>query len=426
MKKNYYAQQTEQALKNFPFSLPPVRREFIFAIAAIKEAAAEAHVVTGDFSKEISNAIIQASREVRQGKFVDQFFLPFLQGGAGTSINMNVNEVIATRATELLHGKYPIHPNDHVNKSQSTNDVGPSSLKIACLPLLVSLVKTLDEASESFMKKAHEYSQVAKLGRTHLQDAVPTTIGEEFSSYAATIFRGNMRLKRMLPDLYELNLGGTAIGNAVNASDQYRHEVYKALCRITHLPVTPATNLMSQTSSQTDFVSLSQAIVAVMVDLSKIASDFRLLASGPVGGLGEIRLKELQSGSSIMPGKINPIMPEALNQAYFFVSGNNVTIEHAAQASQLELGVMFPVLVDRLLASLTVAQEVVHSFTKKCVDVLLVDESRCQDLLVHSTAYATLLTPRLGYDVVSRIVKETRQTGNGQRLQEALRKEKIS
>lgn len=410
----YYSTQTHLAQQNFPFSTTLVHTEFIYALCDIKQSAAYAHWKAGEIDKVIAYAIIRACEEIRVGFFDDQFFLPGLQGGAGTSIHMNVNEVIASRAEELLEQKgilRKVHPNDDVNMGQSTNDVGPSALKIACLRLTKNLIHTLDDAETLFTAKAKEFSAVEKLGRTHLQDAVPTTLGDEFVAYAAIIRRGKMRLEQALSYLYDLNLGGTAIGNAVNASTDYRKNVYKALKKITTLPVRPAENLMSQTSSQTDFVMLSQALVAVMVDFSKIANDFRLLASGPNGGFGEIKLQELQPGSSIMPGKINPILPESINQTYFFVSGSNLTIEHAAQAAQLELGVMFPVIADRIIASLKLSQEVIAVFLDKCVSSLVADEKQCREHLENSTAYATLLTPKLGYEQVSKMVKEANRKG---------------
>lgn len=410
-KKKYYSTQTTLAIKNFPFSLPPAQMELIYATAIIKEAAASAFLQSGEIDRTVAKAIIRAARDVQNGAFDDQFFLPGLQGGAGTSIHMNVNEVIATRATELLSGKHFIHPNDHVNKAQSTNDVGPSALKIACIELVMVLQDTLVHAEEIFLQKAEEFKHIKKLGRTHLQDAVPTTLGAEFRSYAAIIKRGRERLSASIGFLYELNLAGTAIGDGVNATDAYKTHVYKALRKITKLPLVPAENQMAQTSSQSDFVWLSQTITAIMVDFSKIANDFRLLSSGPNGGLGELKLKELQSGSSIMPGKVNPILPESVNQAYFLISGNNLSIEHAAHAAQLELGVMFPVIADRLIASLKLSQEVIQAFVDNCVASVVADEKKCLEHLKKSTAEAVLLTPQMGYDEVSRMVKEINKEG---------------
>lgn len=332
-----------------------------------------------------------------------------MQGGAGTSINMNVNEVLANRATEIIQKqgkKITVHPNDHVNRSMSTNDANPSAIKIASVSLAQNLEKTLDGLALSLEKKSKQFKDVVKLARTHLQDAVPTTLGAEFGSYAAIIRWHQEKINRVLAFMESLNLGGSAIGNSVNASPKYIKTVYKELNKITGQKFRPAKNLMSQTSSQTDFLAISQAVTALCVDLSKIASDFRLLASGPRGGLGEIKLAELQKGSSIMPGKVNPILPETVNQLYYLISGNNITIEHAAHAAQLELGVMFPTIADRLLQSLKLTAEVVEQFTKNCVDKIQANKARAKELLEKSTAYATLFTPVLGYDVVSAAVKE--------------------
>lgn len=408
----YIGRQTKLALNNFPFSYSVAHIELVYAIADIKEAAAFAHKKAHEIDSDVADAIIKACHELKSGKLDDQFQLPGLQGGAGTSIHMNVNEVIANRATEILKKKKIVSANNQVNKSQSTNDVGPSALKIVTIQLIDNLLKTLDEAGLVFEKKGLEFSRISKLGRTHLQDAVPTTLGEEFLSYAASIRRGKKRLEQARLHMFDLNLGGTAIGNMVNASLPYRTAVYKKLAEITRFPLKPAKNLMSQTSSQTDFVAVSQALTAIMIDFSKIANDLRLLGSGPSGGLGEIRIKEMQPGSSIMPGKANPILPETVNQTYFLISGNNLTIEHAAQASQLELGIMFPILADKLVSSLKISSEVIHEFTTKCVAEIIAREDRCHDLLAQSTAFATLLSPKLGYEAVSALVKKAQYNGD--------------
>lgn len=411
--KQYYGKQTALAVKNFPFATPQVHLEFIHAIAQIKEATALANASAGNIDARFAKAIARAAREVQHAKFDDQFVLPGIQGGAGTSIHMNVNEVIATRANELLglSNGASIHSNDHVNRGQSTNDVNPSAIKIAAIPLTKALIKTLDEAQRAFELKAKEFHGLKKLGRTHLQDAVPTTYGAVFSSYAAVIGRGKMRIEQVLPYLYELNLGGTAVGNSVNASPAYRQAAYKHLKKITRLPLKPAGNLMSQTSSQTDFLALSQALVATMTDFSKLASDIRLLASGPNGGLGELVLPELQPGSSIMPGKVNPILAEAMNQAYYTISGNNLTIEHAVHGAQLELGVMLPVIADRLIGSLKLAHDVITVFSRGYIAQIQVNERRTREHLERSTAYATMLTPTYGYEYISKLVKEANKAG---------------
>lgn len=405
--KKYYGLQTELALNNFPFSTTPTALELILAICQIKMAAAKANYLTGHLEKEISQAIIQACQETLEGKYANQFVTPWLQGGAGTSVNMNVNEVIANRATEILkRKKLTVHPNDHVNMSQSTNDVNPSALKIACLNLSQELLKSLDQLIESLEQKAREFKQVIKLARTHLQDAIPMTLGEEFQSYADIIKNDKLRIVQSLNYMSKLNLGGTVIGNRVNASLAYQKEVYIQLQQITHLQLNPATNLMSQTSSQTDFLNLSQVLVILCLDCSKIASDIRLLSSGPRGGLQEISLPKVQAGSSIMAGKVNPVLAESVNQLYFLVSGNNLSIEQAVHGAQLELGVMFPLIAEKLIVSVKLTTEVLTNFASKCITKIIANPDRCKELLENSTAYATFLVPVLGYDQVTKIVQE--------------------
>lgn len=414
----YYGEQTKRALKNFPFQVYKVHKEFIAALVEIKKAAALANFAAGEISRDVKNSIVRACDEILAGKFQDQFPLRALQGGAGTSTNMNVNEVIATRATEILNQagkKTVVHPNDHVNRSQSTNDVNPSAIKIASIRLIQDLQKILEKLAQALELKAKVFKNVLKLARTHLQDAVPTTLGAEFSAYAGIVRWHQEKINRIVPLCQELNLGGTAIGNSINASPKYLKVLYRELNKVTGQRFRRAGNLMSQTSSQTDFLAISQAVTALVLDVSKIASDFRLLSSGPNGGLGEISLVELQKGSSIMPGKVNPILPETVNQLYFLVSGNNLTIEHAAHAAQLELGVMFPTIVDRLLQTLKLTVEVLEQFTKHCVLKIKANKKRCRELLERSTAYATLLTPKLGYDTVSQLVKDSLKTGQNLR-----------
>lgn len=408
-KRQYYGPQTKQALKNFPFPNHKVHLELIYAIVEIKKAAARANTKAGILDKQKAGAIAKACSEILKGKFDDQFVTISLQGGAGTSINMNVNEVIASRASEILHNKGQktvVHPNDHVNMSQSTNDVNPSALKITCLRLTDELETSLDYLISTFEQKTKEFKQVYKLGRTHLQDAVPTTLGEEFAAYASIIKRDKKRIQEAEKFLYGLGLGGTAIGNRINAPAEYIENVYKELKRITRLPLRQADNLMSQTGFQSDFCHLSSVVTILCLDLSKIATDLRILASGPKGGLAEITLGELQPGSSIMPGKVNPVIPESINQVYYFVLGKNQTIHQGARDSSLELALMFPIVADSIITSLKVVESAVRNFAERCISKVIANEKRCKELLERSTAYATLLTPRLGYDTVSTIVKE--------------------
>jgi len=374
--RHYYGAETEKALKNFPFSTHLVRMEFILAMVQIKKAAAVANFAAGNTSKEIQNAITKACDEILSGKHNNQFPLSSFQGGAGTAIHMNVNEVIANRATEILKGKIKVHPNDHVNASQSTNDVNPSALKVASLFLLEDLEKKLYSLVKTFQNKSKEFKNINKLARTHTQDAVPTTLGAEFLSYSESLKKHESQIKTAQDLCRVLNLGGTAIGNSINASPVYIREVYKELNKIINGKFYKANNLMSKTSGQTDFLMISQIVTAMCVDLSKIANDFKFMSSGPNGGIGEIILPEIQKGSSIMPGKVNPVMPETMNQLYYLVSGNNLSIEKAVEGAQMELGVMIPIMVDKLIESIQLSTEVINQFHKLCVVGIKADKEK--------------------------------------------------
>lgn len=399
MGKKLFGKQTEAALDNFPFSTHHTQMMWVYAICEIKKAAALANFQSGNLPHKVSLKIIKACDQILEGKFDDQFVTSSLQGGAGTSVNMNVNEVIAS-----IVG---VHPLDDVNKSQSTNDVNPSALRIVCIRLVRNVLRSSDRFILALKKKAEEFSHILKLARTHLQDAVPITLGEEFLSYASLIEDDKKRLESAIDFLSFLNLGGTAVGNGINASKEYTKAVYKELNQIIKLNVKPAANFMSKTSSQTDFCFLSQALVTLCLDASKIASDLRILSSGPGGGIGEITLAKMQDGSSIMPGKVNPVIAESVNQLYFLVSGNNVTIESAAHGAQLELGVMLPIIADNLITSLKLTQEVLSNFAVQCVSKITANKKRCLEILESSTAYATILTPILGYDIVAEAVSKS-------------------
>jgi aspartate ammonia-lyase len=414
VRKQYYGEQTEQALQNFPFPHRGVYSELIIAVAEVKKACAHANYTAKDLNKDIAQAISDAADEVIDGKFADQFPTAGLQGGAGTSINMNVNEVLAARAEELLHQRgipKSVHPNDHVNRSQSTNDVNPSALRIASIRLVDELLEVVDRLADAMEQKAQSWKKVKKLGRTHMQDAVPTTLGAEFAAYAAIVRRDRKRIAQAKENLFELNLGGTAIGNRINASSGYVDAVYPALSKITGMELKPADNMMAFTSGNGDICHLSATVTVLVNSLSKIATDIRFMASGPIGGIGEVRLKALQPGSSIMPGKINPVMPESLNQLYYFITGKNMTVHQSAEGAHLELGVMFPVMADAILTMLKLTASVLDTFTHRCIVPMEANEERCAELLERSTAYATLLTPVLGYDIVSKAVKESVQRG---------------
>ena len=414
MTKRYYGVQTEKAIKNFPFDFRHTYKELIYAVVEIKKAAARAHAAARELDKKRASAIVRACDEILAGKHDAQFILPSFQGGMGTSNHMNVNEAVAARATELLENSEMsshCHPNDHVNMSHSTNDVMPSALKISAIRIADELLASTDILIAALEKKAKQFSKILKLGRTHMQDAVSITLGEEFASYAETIGRRQKGIREAREYLFELSLGGSAVGNSINVSPKYKKFLYRELQKLTKLPVRPAKNLMSQTASVTDFLVTSQALTALCADLSKIAGDFRILSSGPNGGIGELILPELQAGSSIMPGKVNPVLPEALSQLYYLVSGNNLTIEKACEGAQLELGVMMPVITDRLIESLKLSAEMIEQFAKKCVAGILANKLRIREHLEKSTAYATLLNPIIGYDSAAACVKEAVATG---------------
>ena len=409
MKNNIlYGPQTKASLENFPFNYHRVMLEFIYAMVMIKKAAAVANFKAGKLDKKLADKIISACDEILKGKYDDQFVVSAHHGGAGTSVNMNVNEVIGTLANA--------HPNDHVNASQSTNDVNPSALKIASIKLTEKLLKSLDYLISVFDEKSKEYQDVRKLARTHIQDAMPTTLGAEFASYRDILIRDRKRIGDSLEYFYELSMGGTAIGNKINAPEKYITEFYKEIRQVTGInKLTPADNMMSQTSSDTDFCFLSSAVNILCLDISKMAVDFRFMSSGPKGGIGEISFKELQPGSSIMPGKVNPVIAETMNQTYYIISGKNLSIHQAAENSHLELGIMLPVIADSLIVILKIVETALKLFADRGIKNIIVNRERCLEHLEKSTAYSTLLTPRLGYDAVSKIVKESVKTGRTMR-----------
>lgn len=405
MKNNVlYGPQTKASLENFPFDYPRVHLEFVYAMVMVKRAAAIANFKAGKIDKKISDKIVIACDQVLKGQHNDQFVVSAHHGGAGTSIHMNVNEVIGTLAGA--------HPNDHVNASQSTNDVNPSALKIASLKLTEKLLDSLLYLIKVIEKRSEEFSDVKKLGRTHMQDAVPTTFGAELKSYAGILRRDMKRIEEAKKYLYELNLGGTAVGNSINAPKIYRRVVYEELIKTSGIKkLKPLENLMTGTSSDADFCHISGALTILCNDLSKIATDLRFMSSGPKGGIGEISFAELQPGSSIMPGKVNPIMAETMNQTYYLVSGKNLSIHQAAEGAHLELGVMLPIIVDSLITMLKIVDTTLRLFANKGIKNIIVNRERCLEHLEKSTAYATLLSPHLGYDRVSSIVKEAVKTG---------------
>lgn len=405
----YYGVQTARAKDNFPMTGRLMHPYMIDSLVEIKKAAAMANQRAGTLKPEIANAIIRACDEILSGRFRDQFVVDPVQGGAGTSANMNTNEVIASRATEILgghRGKYIVHPNDHVNMAQSTNDVFPSAGKLTAIKLTEELIDALDKLIDSLKKKAKENERVIKLGRTQLQDAVPMFVGQEFAAHANALRRCQMRIRKSLNEMYELNLGATAIGTSINASDGYLSCVVELLADLVGQPLKHADDMIDATQNPDGFAAVSSAVKNCALVMSKIANDMRLLSSGPCGGIEELKLPARQHGSSIMPGKINPVIPEVVTQAAFLVAGNDVTISMAVEAGQLELNAFEPVLFYRLFESLEVLAHAADTFRIRCIDGIATDVEHCRSLLMHSAVIATALCPAFGYEQATAIVKK--------------------
>ena len=411
----YYGIQTARALENFPISGLRAPALLVDATVLIKKAAALANVTLGRLQPHLGNAITEAADEVLDGRLRDQFVVDVYQAGAGTSHNMNANEVIANRAAELLggaRGEYQlVHPNDHVNMGQSTNDVFPTATRLALLLGHRDLVVSARALATALAVKAKEFDDVLKVGRTHLQDAVPMTMGQEFGGYAACIDRAANDLERTSVQLQELNLGATAVGTGLNAGDDYTTIAIGHLSKLTALTLLPAVDRFRVTQSMGDVLAYSGAMRRLSVELSKIASDLRLLSSGPRAGLAEIRLPAVQPGSSIMPGKVNPSIPEMVNQVCYQVIGCDTTVCIAAEAGQLELNVMMPVMAWNALHSSTILRNAMAVLRTRCVEGITVDAERCRELLDRSTAVATALSPYIGYAKTAEIAKASVQTG---------------
>ncbi|QWC22267.1 aspartate ammonia-lyase [Bacillus haikouensis] len=406
----YYGIQTLRAVENFPVTGYRIHKEMIDALAVVKKAAALANMETTRLYKGIGDAIVQACDDILAGKLHEHFIVDPIQGGAGTSINMNANEVIANRALELLShhkGEYgKVSPNSHVNMAQSTNDVFPTVIHISTLKLLDKLLITMEDMLAVFKKKEQEFDHVIKMGRTHLQDAVPVRLGQEFEAYSRVVERDIKRIGRTREHLYEVNMGATAVGTGLNADPEYIQSVVKHLADISGLPLTGAEHLVDATQNTDAYTEVSSTLKVCMTNMSKIANDLRLMASGPRAGLGEISLPARQPGSSIMPGKVNPVMPELINQVAFQVMGNDQTISLASEAGQLELNVMEPVLVFNLLQSISIMNNAFRSFTDNCLSGIEANETRMKEYVENSVGIITAVNPHLGYEVVSRIARE--------------------
>ncbi|NOQ25707.1 MAG: aspartate ammonia-lyase [Bacteroidales bacterium] len=407
-----YGVQTLRAVENFNIS--GVTLSFfpilIESLAMVKLAAARANGELGLLDDSVTNAIVRSCNEIINGKFHNHFIVDMIQGGAGTSTNMNANEVIANRALEILGykaGQYEYcHPNNHVNLSQSTNDAYPTSVKIALIKSNEKLVQVLKELVASFRKKGQEFAHIIKMGRTQLQDAVPMTLGQSFEAYAATLEEEIARLKQNADLFLEINMGATAIGTGINSEPEYAEKVVKHLQLISKLKVKNAKNLVEATQDTGAFVMYSSAIKRLAIKLSKISNDLRLLSSGPRTGINEINLPPMQPGSSIMPGKVNPVIPEVVNQIAFKVIGNDLTVTMGAEAGQLELNVMEPVIVQSIFESIEMLVNGMKTFKHRCVDGITANEKRCRDLVMHSIGIVTALNPVLGYETCSMLAKE--------------------
>jgi len=411
----YYGIQTLRAVENFPITGVPVHPELVIALARVKKAAAQANVELKRLPGQIGQAIVQAADEVAKGKMSDQFIVDSIQGGAGTSINMNMNEVLANRALELMgypKGDYfHCSPNNHVNMSQSTNDAIPTALRIAAYRLTEQLLITMEEVRQGFAKKEAEFDDVVKMGRTHLQDAVPIRMGQEFGAYSKVLERDMARIRRASEGLLAVNMGATAVGTGLNATVDYIHLVVKNMADDLGIPVHSAADLVDATQNTDAYTELSATLKVCAVNLSKICNDIRLMASGPHVGLNEIFLPARQPGSSIMPGKVNPVMAEVVNQVAFQVMGNDHTICMASEAGQFELNVMGPVIAFNLLQSLQVMQRALDVFNRFALEGMEANRVRCQAYVDKSFGIVTALNPHLGYDVAAQLVKEAMKTG---------------
>lgn len=405
-----YGAQTQRATDNFPISGLKPWPAFVWSMAAIKRAAAKVNADLGLLDKERSDAILAASGEIMDGKHDEQFVVDPFQAGAGTSHNMNLNEVIANRATQLLGGDlgtYRVHPNDHVNMAQSTNDTIPTAIRLGCLWRHEELVKTVTHLADALDAKAKEFDHIVKSGRTHLQDAVPVRLGQEFGAYALAVRRDGERIAHSAIGVMRLGIGGTATGTGLNAHPEYHLRMVEELARTTGLKLSSSGNLFESMQSMADLADYSAAIRTLAITMTRIANDFRLLASGPSTGFDEIRLTPVQPGSSIMPGKVNPVLAEMTNMAMFHIIGCDTTVMLAAQAGQLELNVMMPIIAHNLFEMMQVGIGSLTAFTEKCVMTLQANQEKAEGWLARNAIIVTALNPLIGYQAGAALVKES-------------------
>lgn len=409
-KDAYFGIQTLRATENFPVSGIKAPLTFIKAYVLIKKAAAAANKQLYCLDEKKADAIIAACDEVLTGKLLDQFVVDVFQAGAGTSFNMNINEVLANRALEILEkekGEYQIiSPNDHVNMGQSTNDTFPTAIHLSVLMALQPLFASLVDLANAFKVLGEKYTHVIKSGRTHLQDAVPVTIGQEFTAYGSAVANICAELRRRQENLYPVALGGTAVGTGANAHPKYRELSVAELAKLSGFPLVPAANSFEALQSQRPAATVSSGLKELALELTRIANDLRLLASGPTTGLNEIVLPAVQPGSSIMPGKVNPVMAECLDMVAFQVVGGDVAISLAVQAGQMELNVMMPAISYNLLFSIQILSNFIPAFTEKCVKGIIVNEEQCNAYLEKNPSLATLLSPYIGYLEAAKVAKQ--------------------
>lgn len=404
-----YGAQTQRAVLNFPVSGMRPYRAFIWSMALIKRAAAEVNHAVGLLDEQRAKAIIQAGEEIMAGQWNDQFVVDPFQAGAGTSHNMNTNEVIANRATQILGGKigeYLVHPNDHVNMSQSTNDTIPTAIRLGCLWRLDELTFAIQRLIEALKDKAVEFDDIVKSGRTHLQDAVPVRLGQEFGAYARAVERDRERIERAAEGLRRLGIGGTATGTGLNAHPEYHPRMVEVLSRVSGLRLYTSDNLFESMQSMADMADFSASLRTLALTLTRIANDLRLLSSGPATGLDEIRLPPVQPGSSIMPGKVNPVLAEMLNMAMYHVIGLDTAVALASQAGQLELNVMMPIIAHDLFEMMHVMIGAINAFTDKCVVGIKANRAKAEGWLARNTIVVTALNPIIGYLAGAALVKE--------------------
>lgn len=419
-----YGAQTQRAIENFPISGLRPWRAFIWSMAMIKRAAAEVHRELGLIDDARAAAIATAAQEIVDGKWNDQFVVDPFQAGAGTSHNMNTNEVIANRATQILGGElgeYRVHPNDHVNLAQSTNDTIPTAIRLGCLWRLDELMEAVEGLAHTLGEKALEFNDIVKSGRTHLQDAVPVRLGQEFGAYSRAVERDAERIQRAAEGLRRLGIGGTAAGTGLNAHPEYHSRMVRRLEELTGFGLCESDDLFESMQSMADMADFSAALRTLAITLTRIANDFRLLSSGPASGLDEIRLPAVQPGSSIMPGKVNPVIAEMLNMAMFHVMGCDTTVAIASQAGQLELNVMMPVIAHNLFEMMQVVIGSVSIFTERCVQGVQANQMKAESWLMKNAIVVTALNPLIGYAAGAVLAKEAMEQDESI-LQVAIRK----